>query len=143
MVFGIVVNRLLFKSPLTNALQIRYTLFITELGTEMVALSLHYCFNCAAIVADSAIESLDAAEAGHIILGRLLLHGIPYLLSLDKHIHLSVPVLPNTGGGAAHNPIRLQQRQNASIGNNPQAICQFFLNFIGERPVALLNTLEK
>ena len=57
MIFGIVVNRLLLKSPLTNAPQInRYTLTITELRTEIITLTLHYCFDCVTIVADSAVE---------------------------------------------------------------------------------------
>jgi len=45
------------ESPLADAPQLyRYALLITELGTEIVALTLHDCIDCAAIVADSAIE---------------------------------------------------------------------------------------
>ena len=57
MAFGIVTDRLLLESPLTDAPQVyRYTLLIRELGPEIVALTLHYRFNCAIIVADSVIE---------------------------------------------------------------------------------------
>lgn len=57
MIFGVVVDRLLLKSPLTDAPQVYcYTLLITKLGTEIVTLTLRYRFNCATIVADSAIE---------------------------------------------------------------------------------------
>ena len=56
-VFGIVVDRLLLESPLADAPQVYlYTLLICKLGTEIVALMLCYHFNCATIVADSAIE---------------------------------------------------------------------------------------
>lgn len=57
MVFSIVVDRLLLESPLADAPQInRDTLLAAELGTEIVALTLHNCFDCATIVAGSAIE---------------------------------------------------------------------------------------
>ena len=60
MVFGVVVNRLLLKSPLADAPQVyRYTLLITELGTEIVALTLHDRFYCAMMVANSAIECYE------------------------------------------------------------------------------------
>ena len=57
MIFGIVVYRLLLKSPLANAPKIyRYTLLVAELGTEIVALTLRYGFDCATIVTNSAKE---------------------------------------------------------------------------------------
>ncbi len=57
MVFGILVNCRLLESPLTDAPQVYcYALLITELGTEIVALTLYYCVDCATIVSDSAIE---------------------------------------------------------------------------------------
>jgi hypothetical protein len=43
---------------------------------------------------------------------RLLPHGVPYLSGLGKYIFLSGLVLPDTGGGAVHKPIRPQQRQD-------------------------------
>ena len=56
MVFGVLINRLLLESPLADAPQINgYTLLITELGTEIIALMLHYRFYCVTIVAHSAI----------------------------------------------------------------------------------------
>ncbi len=57
MVFRVIVNRFLLKSPLTDAPQVyRYALLICKLGTEIVALTLRYRFDCATIVADSALE---------------------------------------------------------------------------------------
>ena len=51
------VYRLLLKSPLADAPQVdRYALLITKLGTEIIALTLHYGFDCATIVTYSAIE---------------------------------------------------------------------------------------
>ena len=56
MVFGIVVNRLLLESPLADAPQLNGdTLLISKLGTKIVALALHFSFDYATIVADSAI----------------------------------------------------------------------------------------
>ena len=56
MVFGIVVDRLLLESPLADAPQVNgNTLLISKLGTEIVALALHFSFDYATIVADSAI----------------------------------------------------------------------------------------
>ena len=44
----IFVYYFLLKSLLTDALQVdRYTLLITELGTEIISLMLRYRFNCA------------------------------------------------------------------------------------------------
>ena len=55
-VFGIVVDRLLLESPLADAPQVNgNTLLISKLGTEIVALALHFSFDYATIVADSAI----------------------------------------------------------------------------------------
>ena len=60
MVFGVLIDRLLLKSPLADAPQVNcYALLIAELGTEIVALTLHYTFDCATIVADSAIECYE------------------------------------------------------------------------------------
>ena len=57
MVFCVFIDRLLLKSPLTDTPQVDcYALLITKLGTEIIALTLRYCFDCATIVADSAIE---------------------------------------------------------------------------------------
>jgi len=57
MIFGVLVYRLLLKSPLADAPQVyRYALLICKLGTEIVALTLHHCFDYATIVADGAIE---------------------------------------------------------------------------------------
>ena len=56
MVFGIVVDRFLLESPLADAPQVNgNTLLISKLGTEIVALALHFSFDYATIVADSAI----------------------------------------------------------------------------------------
>lgn len=56
MVFGIVVDRFLLESPLADAPQVNGdTLLIGKLGTEIVALALHFSFDYATIVADSAI----------------------------------------------------------------------------------------
>lgn len=56
MVFGIVVDRFLLESPLADAPQVNgNTLLISKLGMEIVALALHFSFDYATIVADSAI----------------------------------------------------------------------------------------
>ena len=45
MVFGIVVDRFLLESPLADAPQVNGdTLLISELGTEIVALTLYFSF---------------------------------------------------------------------------------------------------
>ena len=88
MVLGIVIDRLLLESPLTDAPQIyRYTLLIRELGTEIVALTLHYRFNYATIVADSAIECYEICLPHTYILYSFALFFYPFLLllSLDSH----------------------------------------------------------
>lgn len=60
MVLGVLINRLLLKSPLADTPQVNcYALLIAELGTEIVALTLHYTFDCATIVAGSAIEGYE------------------------------------------------------------------------------------
>ena len=52
----IVVDRFLLESPLADAPQVNGdTLLISKLGTEIVALALHFSFDYATIVADSAI----------------------------------------------------------------------------------------
>lgn len=57
MVSGTLVYRFVLEAPLDNVPQVdRYTLLITELGTKIVALTLYYCFDCATIVVNSAIE---------------------------------------------------------------------------------------
>ena len=88
MVLGIVIDRLLLESPLTDAPQVyRYTLLICELGTEIVALTLHYRFNCATIVADSAIECYEICLPHTYILYSFALFFYPFLLllTLDSH----------------------------------------------------------
>ncbi len=56
MVFGIVVDRFLLESPLADVPQVNGdTLLISELGTEIVALTLYFSFDYATIVEDSAI----------------------------------------------------------------------------------------
>ena len=60
MVFRVLVYRLLLKSPLADPPQVyRYALLVCKFGTEIVALTLHFCFDCATIVADSAIERYE------------------------------------------------------------------------------------
>lgn len=88
MVLGIVIDRLLLESPLTDAPQIyRYTLLIRELGTEIVALTLHYRFDYATIVADSAIECYEICLPHTYILYSFALFFYPLLLllTLDSH----------------------------------------------------------
>ena len=88
MVFGIVVDRLLLESPLADAPQVnRNTLLIRKLGTEIVALTLHYRFNCATIVADSAIECYKICLPHTNILCSfaLFFYLFIYILTLDSH----------------------------------------------------------
>ena len=90
MVLGIVIDRLLLESPLTDApLIYRYTLLIRELGTEIVALTLHYRFYCATIVADSAIEYYEICLPHTYILYSFALFFYPLLLllNLDSHCY--------------------------------------------------------
>ena len=55
--FSCTVNRLLLKSPLADPPQVYcYALLVCKFGTEIVALTLHFCFDCGTIVAGSAIE---------------------------------------------------------------------------------------
>ena len=86
-VFCVLVYCLLLKFLLTNAPWIYcYTLFVTELGTEIVALTLRYCFDCATIVAYSAIELYEICFPHTYILCSLALFF--YLsLTLDSHCH--------------------------------------------------------
>jgi len=84
-VFGILVNRRLLESPLADASQAyRYALFIAELGTEMVALTLHDCFDCATIVADSAIELDEICLPHTFILCSFALFFYPFS-TFDSH----------------------------------------------------------
>lgn len=88
MLFGVVVNRLLLKPPLADPPQVyRYTLLITKFGTEIVALTLHYCFDYATIVADGAIELYEVCLPHTYILCSFAL--FVYLFSLfstlDSH----------------------------------------------------------
>ena len=85
MISSIFVYRLLLKSPLTDAPQVNcYALLITELGTEIIALTLHDCFNCATIVADSAIELYEICLPHTYILCSFALFFYPFL-TLDSH----------------------------------------------------------
>ncbi len=85
MVPGVFVYRLLLKSPLTDAPQVNgYTLLIAELGTEIIALTLHFCFYYATIVADSAIELDEICLPHTYILCSFALFLYP-LLTLDLH----------------------------------------------------------
>ena len=89
MIFGVVVDRLLLKSPLTDTPQVNcYTLLITKLGTEIIALTLHYCFNCATVVADSAIECYEICLPHTYILYSFALFFYPFLL-FQLLIHIS------------------------------------------------------
>ena len=57
MISSVFVYRLLLKSPLADVPQVDcYALLITKLGTEIIALTLHYGFDCAIIVTYSAIK---------------------------------------------------------------------------------------
>ena len=95
MVLGIVIDRLLLESPLTDAPQIyRYTLLIRELGTEIVALTLHYRFYCATIVADSAIEYYEICLPHTYILYSFALFFYPLLLLLNLDSHYEYTGIP-------------------------------------------------
>jgi hypothetical protein len=54
------------------------------LGTEIVALALHYCFDCATIVTDSAIELYEICLPHTYILCSFALFFYPFL-TLDSH----------------------------------------------------------
>ncbi len=85
-VFGMLVNLRLLESPLADAPQVyRYALVITELGTEIVALTLHDCFDCATIVADSAIELYEICLPHAYILCSFALFFYPLFSTLDSH----------------------------------------------------------
>lgn len=65
MIFRVFVDHLLFEPPLTDAPQVNcYSLIIAELGTIVVILTLHFCFDYPTITADSAIE-LDEICLSH------------------------------------------------------------------------------
>ena len=100
-IFGVIVDRLLLKSPLTDAPQVYcYTLLITKLGTEIVALTLHYRFNCATIVADSAIECYEICLPHTYILYSFALFFYPFLL-FQLLIHIGdIPSGPTDGAQA-------------------------------------------
>ena len=77
--------RRLLKSPLADAPQVnRYTLLITELGTEIVALTLHHCFYCAMMVAYSAIEGYEICLPHTYILFPFALFFYPLFLLLIR-----------------------------------------------------------
>lgn len=82
--FSCTVNRLLLKSPLADAPQVyRYTLLIAKLGTEIIALTLHYCFDCTTIVIDSSIELYEIClPCTYILCSFAFFH--PFL-TLDSH----------------------------------------------------------
>ena len=76
-------DRFLLKSPLADAPQVnRYTLLIRKLGTEIVALTLQYTFDCATIVADSAIELYEICLPHTYILCSFALFVYPFPLFL-------------------------------------------------------------
>ena len=86
MISGIFINRLLLKSPLADAPQVDcYTLLITKLGTEIIALTLRCRFDCATIVADSAIELNEFCLPHTYILCSFALFFYPFL-NLDSHL---------------------------------------------------------
>ena len=97
MAFGIVVDRLLLESPLADAPQVnRNTLLIRKLGTEIVALTLHYRFYCATIVADSAIELYEICLPHTYILCSfaLFVYPFPPFPTLDSHYYIPAIELP-------------------------------------------------
>ena len=86
MVFCIVVDRLLLESPLADPPQVyRDTFLIHKLGTEIVALALHYCFDCATIVTDSAIELYEICLPHTYIFCSFALF-FHLFLTLDSHL---------------------------------------------------------
>ena len=85
MIFSVFVYRLLLKSPLADAPQVDcYALLITKLGTEIIALTLHYRFDCATIVANSAIE-LNEICLPHIYILCSFALFFYLFLTLDSH----------------------------------------------------------
>ncbi len=79
LVFGILINRRLLESPLADALQVyHYALLITELGVEIVALTLYDCIDCATIVIDSAIELYEICFPYTYILCSFALLSAPF-----------------------------------------------------------------
>ena len=80
MISGVFVYRLLLKSPLADAPQVdRNVLLITKLGTEIIALTLHYGFDCAAIGTYSAIELYEICLPHTYILCPFALFFYPFL----------------------------------------------------------------
>ena len=88
--FCVFIDRLLLKSPLADAPQICcYTLLVTELGTEIIALTLRYRFDCATIVADNAIELYEICLPHTYILCSFALFFYPFL-TLDSHLYTNL-----------------------------------------------------
>ena len=86
--FSCTVNRLLLKSPLADPPQVYcYALLVCKFGTEIVALTLHYRFYCATIVADSAIEYYEICLPHTYILYSFALFFYPLLLLLNLDSH--------------------------------------------------------
>ena len=86
-IFGILVYRFLLESPLVNPPHVyRHTLLITKLGTEIVALALHFCIYCAILVTDSAIEPYEICLPHTYILGSfaLFLYSFLPLIRIDN-----------------------------------------------------------
>ena len=93
MISGVFVYCLLLKSPLTDAPQVDcYALLISKLGKEIVALALHYRFNCATIVTDSAIELDEICSPHTYILCSFALFFYPLSQLL---IRIISPILAN------------------------------------------------
>ena len=85
MVFGVFVYRLLLKSPLADAPQVNCNaILIAELGTEIVALTLHFCFYYVTIVTDSAVELDEFCLPHSFILSSFALFFYPFF-TLDSH----------------------------------------------------------
>ena len=77
----IVINRPLLKSLLANAPQIYgYTLLITELGTEIVALALCHGFHRVIMLTDRTIELYEICLPHTYILCSFALFVYPFLL---------------------------------------------------------------
>ena len=86
MVFGIVVDRFLLESPLADVPQVNGdTLLISELGTEIVALTLYFSFDYATIVEDSAIYRYEFCLPHTYILRYVALFFNTFL-TLDSHL---------------------------------------------------------
>ncbi len=94
MVWGVVIDRSLFESPLANAPQIYgYTLLIAEFGTEIVALALRHGFHRVIMLTDSAIELYEICLPHTYILCSFALFVYPFLL-LIRTIIQTLPWFP-------------------------------------------------